>query len=174
MRIGDWMPTYTGRKFYPLDPRVDEVAIEDIAHALSLICRFGGHCREFYSVAEHSVRCTLVLPSLPVLLHDATEAYLGDVIRPIKSSFPAYCNLEKVLAAVIERRFGIAPGSTSAPEVKNIDNLLLATEHRDIIPDNHAWAVDRTGALPDKILPWPGPVAENRFLQAFKMLSGKS
>ena len=86
-----WIQTYTGRKFHPLRPRVAEVDVRDIAHALSLKCRFGGHCRVFYSVAEHSVRVSRVLEAkgreLAVwgLMHDAGEAYLPDVGRPVKS-----------------------------------------------------------------------------------------
>src|SRR5262245_27549306 len=100
-RIGDWMQTISGRKFWPLDPRPEEVCIEDIGHALSLVCRFGGHCHTFYSVAEHSVRVSLLaedmakssahwtdenirMIALSGLLHDAAEAYIGDMVRPLK------------------------------------------------------------------------------------------
>ena len=86
-RVGDWIQTMSGVIFYPLDPRPEEIRIEDIAHALSHQCRFAGHCREFYSVAEHSVRVSRELPQefmLWGLLHDASEAYLVDLPRPIK------------------------------------------------------------------------------------------
>ena len=77
-RIGSWLQTYTGKKFYPFDPREEEVDILDIAHALSQLCRFGGHTKEFYSVAEHCVLVSMCCPSevkLLGLLHDAAEAY---------------------------------------------------------------------------------------------------
>ena len=61
-RKGDWMQTYTGRQFWPIDPRANEVHIEDIAHALSMMCRYNGHCRTFYSVAEHSVLVSQHVP----------------------------------------------------------------------------------------------------------------
>src|SRR5438128_12538670 len=83
---GDWMQTYTGRAFYPLDPRLDDICIEDIAHALSMLCRYGGQCQEFYSVAEHSVLMSYAVNpqhALWALLHDATESYMGDLIRPL-------------------------------------------------------------------------------------------
>lgn len=86
-RKGDWMQTYTGRKFWPLNPRAEEVYIEDIAHSLALSCRFNGHCKVFYSIAQHSVLVSqIVKPTqqLIALLHDSAEAYLGDIIRPIK------------------------------------------------------------------------------------------
>ena len=76
-RIGDWIQTYTGRQFWPLDPRVDEIHIEDIAHSLSMRCCYGGHLTDFYSVAEHSVLVSLHVPqefALWGLLHDAAEA----------------------------------------------------------------------------------------------------
>src|ERR1700724_2684254 len=85
---GGWQQTFTGRRFYPLSPRVEDVCIEDIAHALSNICRYGGHCREFYSVAQH---CNMVSDWMPEfklegLLHDSPEAYIGDMVRPVKHS----------------------------------------------------------------------------------------
>src|SRR5690242_11754504 len=88
-RRGDWMQTYTGRRFWPLDPRVDDIDIGDIAHHLSLVCRFAGACREFYSVAQHCVGVSYVCDpkdALWGLLHDAAEAYVGDMVRPLKRS----------------------------------------------------------------------------------------
>lgn len=84
----DWIQTYTGKKFFPLHPHQNEYVIEDIAHALSMKCRFAGHCNAFYSVAEHSVKVSrIVAPESQLwgLLHDAAEAYLPDVCQPIKS-----------------------------------------------------------------------------------------
>lgn len=87
-RTGDWIQTFTGRKFWPLDPRPDEVCIEDIAHALGQVARFGGHATRHYSVAQHCwhVSCRFDDPVLGLqgLLHDAAEAYLADVTRPVK------------------------------------------------------------------------------------------
>src|SRR4051812_6540197 len=84
---GDWMQTISGKAFFPLDPRPADVDIQDIAHALAFQCRFGGHVKEFYSVAEHSVRVSLICAHEDAkwgLLHDATEAYLSDIVRPVK------------------------------------------------------------------------------------------
>src|ERR1051326_3663293 len=108
-RVGDWMRTYTGVRFYPSDPRPDEIFIQDIAHSLSNMCRFAGHVKEFYSVAEHSVRVSLAChpdDALWGLLHDASEAYVVDMPRPIKRApfMHGYRLLEaKVSLAVCER-----------------------------------------------------------------------
>ena len=82
-----WIVTYTGKRFYPLAPRAEDVDIRDIAHALSLTCRFSGHTPWLYSVAQHSVLCATLVPQelrIHALLHDAAEAYLFDAARPIK------------------------------------------------------------------------------------------
>src|SRR5665213_153577 len=86
-RIGNWMQTYTGKQYWPCDPRPEEVFIIDIAHALSQMCRYSGHCIHFYSVAEHSVLLSRYASTLETkkwsLLHDASEAYITDIIRPV-------------------------------------------------------------------------------------------
>jgi len=90
-RKGDWFLTFTGRQFYPLDPCPEDIDIHDIAHHLSLICRFNGACRVFYSVAQHCciVSDALARPyKLRGLLHDGTETYFGDMIKAIEV-FPA-------------------------------------------------------------------------------------
>ena len=82
MRIGDWMQTYTGERFWPLDPRIEDIHIRDISMALGKLCRYGGHTIFFYSVAEHSVLVSEYVPeeyALWGLLHDASEAYLSDI-----------------------------------------------------------------------------------------------
>src|ERR1051325_4550411 len=107
---GDWMQTFSGRRFYPLSPRSDELDPADIAHALSLLCRFAGHVERFYSVAEHCVHLSYAVPpedALAALLHDATEAYVVDVPRPLKRSLPEYQEIEFGVWAVIVERFGL-------------------------------------------------------------------
>ena len=81
-RRGGWIQTYTGRQFWPLDPRIEDIDIHDIAHALSHQCRYSGHCLRFYSVAEHSVLLSHHVAGehmLWALLHDAWEAYLAAI-----------------------------------------------------------------------------------------------
>lgn len=130
---GDWMQTFTGRQFFPTDPRPEEVVAEDIAHALSLICRYGGHVDRFYSVAEHCWLMSYAVPAedaLWALLHDAAEAYVGDMVRPLKRQMPDYCFTEgRVLTAILDR-FGIPyVKRTAMPDsVKDADNRILLTE----------------------------------------------
>lgn len=135
-RKGGWIQTYTGKAFWPMDPRPEEVDIEDIAHALSMQCRFGGHSRCFYSVAQHSLLASILAPeehALSALLHDASEAYLVDLPRPIKQapSLWAYADIERRVQAAIAEHFGL-PAELPAC-VKRIDDVLLATEARDLM-----------------------------------------
>ena len=108
-----WIQTFTGRQFWPLEPRADEIFIEDIAHHLSNLCRFTGACRSFYSVAQHSVLVSLCAPPgenpLWGLLHDASEAYLIDVARPVKRSaaLVGYRVAEARMMEVICECFGL-------------------------------------------------------------------
>lgn len=112
MRNGDWIQTFTCQQMYPLDPREAEIDILDIAHALANLCRFNGHVKQFYSVAEHSCHVSDLLPQvwkLTGLLHDASEAYLCDLPRPIKRSpgfAEGYLRAERDLERVITKKFG--------------------------------------------------------------------
>lgn len=128
-RRGDWLQMNSGVAFWPLDPRPGEVLIEDIAHSLSLLCRFGGHCTRFYSVAEHSVHVSRLLPPehrLWGLLHDATEAYVVDMPRPLKRMLPGYGEIEDIVQRAIAARFGL-PVEIPA-EVKQADRRMLLAE----------------------------------------------
>ena len=103
----DWIQTYTGRKFHPLDPAMTDFDLRDIAHSLSLLCRFNGHCLRFYSVAEHSVRVSRILPDdlkLWGLLHDAGEAYLTDLPRPVKGQMPGFRDMEDKIVEYVTLR----------------------------------------------------------------------
>ncbi|MDR3564558.1 MAG: phosphohydrolase [Negativicutes bacterium] len=121
--------TYTNTLFYPLAPEVDEVKLEDIAHALSQMCRANGHFKTFYSVAQHSLNCAQEARArgltdriqLACLLHDASEAYISDVTRPVKCYLDEYRKIEHKLQQVIYEKFGI--GDLSAEEVREIDDI---------------------------------------------------
>ena len=136
-RYSDWIETFTGVKFYPLEPRMEEIRLDDIAHALSLLCRYNGHSKKFYSVAQHSVLCALEaefreLPKdivLRALLHDAQEAYLSDVARPIKPYLSGFSKIEKKLQSMIYTKFGLDPRDKRADKlVSDIDYNVLFWE----------------------------------------------
>jgi hypothetical protein len=173
-RRGDWMQTATGGQFWPLDPRPDEVRIEDIAHALSMQCRFAGHCRAFYSVAEHSVRVARLVESwraraevvMQALLHDAAEAYVGDMVRPLKWSLPSYRAAEDRVFAAIAQAFGLSSNEKWSA-VRIADEVLLATEARDLmLPAPADWRL-RAEPLEERIEPWGPARARTEFLDMF-------
>src|SRR6516164_1883394 len=124
-----WMQTASGVAFRLLDPRPEDVHPGDIAAALAKICRLNGACFRFLSVGEHSVHCAEAAPDdlrLTALLHDGTEAYLGDVIRPLKNMLPDYRKIEDRLGQVLAERFGTVWPLPA--EVKRIDDAALAAE----------------------------------------------
>jgi hypothetical protein len=177
-RRGDWIQTFTGVQFWPLDPRADEIRIEDIAHALAQQCRFGGHCRSFYSVAEHSVRVSRVVPpqdALWGLLHDGSEAYCVDVPRPLKRHLSEYGVIENRLMLAICERFRLPV--TMPASVKRADQVLLNTEKRDLTgPAPAPWTVAQgmpTEPLQERIEPWSPFEAKARFLARFYELEAE-
>lgn len=163
---GHWISTYTGKRFHYLKPAPEEIDIKDIAHALSLTCRFGGHCREFYSVAEHSIRVADEVDrdyKLSALLHDAHEAYLHDVPKPIKMDISGYKETADTIQTAINRRFHLLPMGFT---IRHADEVLLATEARDLMRNTEGWAT-LPFPLEDKIYPWTAEDAELSFLTAF-------
>jgi hypothetical protein len=173
-RVGDWIQTFTGKKFFPLDPRPEDVDIEDIAHSLSLQCRFTGHCKFFYSVAQHSVLVSQLLPwdaALWGLLHDASEAYLCDLPRPLKNRTALgveYSRIETGLMTCIAEAFDLGP---IPPMVKTADDIMLVTEASQIMgPCPEPWHV--LGYKPRKeiIRSWPPNEAWGQFIQRFSLL----
>lgn len=145
---------------YPSWRLIDD---QDIARALSRICRFGGHTRHFYSVAQHCVLASQLVPqedALAALLHDAPEAYIGDMVTPLKSLMPAFQQIEQRVWAAIADRFGIDPVMPAS--IKRIDLQLLATERRDLLPGSSLeWpSLEGIEPLPDPIDPWSPQLAE--------------
>lgn len=140
-RRGDWMQTATGRQFWPMDPRPSEVCIEDVAHALAHQCRYAGHCRRFYSVAQHSVLVSEAVPpehALWGLLHDASEAYLVDVPRPVKPYLSGYKAAERRVMEAVCVHFGL-PREMPAT-VKVADERILADEAAQLMtPPPASW-----------------------------------
>lgn len=175
-RKGGFIVTYTGKNFYPLDPRIEDIDINDIIHALSNLSRFGGHCTNFYSVAQHCVLVSLVCEkqdALWGLLHDASEAYLVDIPSPLKRcpEFEFYRTAEQNLMAVICDVFGL--GRDEPPSVKLADKRVLATEARDLtMTEGRGWAAS---AEPYEfhIKPWSPEVARVKFISRLHELMMK-
>ena len=125
--------TYTGKKFDYNNVRPEDIDIRDIAHGLSNLCRYFGQCRRFYSVAEHCVKLSLAegMPGDPKarLLHDAVEAYIGDVARPLKILLPEYQKIEARIQDVIQEKYDV-----DFSTVKKGDTEILAAEATTIMP----------------------------------------
>ena len=179
-RFGGWMQTYTGRAVYPLDLRPEDIDIRDIAHSLSLQCRYAGHVRQFYSVAEHSVHVARwVLEetidgfvAIEALLHDATEAYLVDVPRPIKPFLTGYKEAERRVSHAIAERFGL--DMAGHPEiVHEADNRILHDERAALMSAcERDWELNGE-PLGVTIECWNPARAEREFLALFDELYGE-
>lgn len=170
-----WIQTYSGKRFNPTNPVVDAIVIQDIAHALSMQCRFTGHVRRFYSIAQHCVLVSYVCDEVDALwgtLHDADEAYLPDLSSPLKHSgkFDSYRECGKQLQNAICKRFGLP--EKEPPSVKKADILLLATEARDLMSPLHPDWKQPVEPLPFKIEPWSPDKAEDMFTKRFYELTG--
>lgn len=131
--------TYTGIHMDPTKPQLDDICLVDIAHSLSLLCRANGHFRYFYSIAQHSINCANEAKArnlskkmqLACLLHDASEAYISDITRPIKANLPEYLTIEKRLQKIIYEKFGLK--NVDYAVVEEIDNALLYMEFQIIM-----------------------------------------
>lgn len=155
---------FANAEFYDYD-------IEEIAHALSHLCRFTGHTRKHYSVAQHSVHVANLVPTgyqLEALLHDASEAYLGDVSSPLKALLPDYKRIEQSVEYGIARHFALAYPQT--PCIKEADLRMLVTEKRDLMPhiqyDSVCWPSHKPA--PFKVVPWTAEKAKREFLVMYE------
>lgn len=171
----DYITTYKGTHFYPLKPRKEDIHIEDIAHALSLICRGNGHVKHFFSVGQHCVSCAKEAEArnytprvcLACLLHDAGEAYLSDVPRPFKQSQPAYQELEEHLLSLIYEKYLHTPLTVEEEKlVKQIDDDLLYFDLQNLlgeVPDGKEPVI--YSAFSQELLPFE--IVEKRYLELF-------
>lgn len=165
-----YVSTYTGRQFYPLAPSADQIDIEDIAHGLAYQCRFNGQTRYFYSVAQHSLIVAGLVPPplrLAALLHDGAEAYMGDMVKPLKQLFPSFSVIEAKVMGAIGLRYGIENFDDKA--IKYADLVALATEKRDLMPNStEPWdSLRGIAASPLRIEPMSPQEAKASFLAAF-------
>jgi len=188
-----WMQTYSCKRFDPICPRAEDIDIRDIAHALSQICRFGGHCREFYSVAQHCVHVAEIVAAYDkapsddlrawALLHDAAEAYVGDIVRPIKSQLYFYdpnnlglgflngyrhvSGIEERILFYVAMHFGLSLSMPAA--VKKADDVMLATEAAYFWPEQVGdWCLTEEAHTTLMIIPAAPKDAERMFLSAME------
>ena len=169
-----YVSTFLGNRFYFCAPRIDDVHIEDIAHGLAFQCRFNGQTRSFYSVAQHSLLVASLVPlrlRLTALLHDAAEAYLGDMVKPLKQCFPEFSEMEAKVMTIIGKRFGIE--AFTDPAIKRADMIALATEKRDLMPNStESWPSLRgLQPTPTRIVPMAPVEAKAAFLETFRLLA---
>jgi 5'-deoxynucleotidase YfbR-like HD superfamily hydrolase len=168
------METYTGKQFFILNPTLDSIDIVDIAHSLSMQCRYNGHTQKFYSVAEHS--CILhdyALEQLDddklafeILLHDASEAYMCDIPRPLKLELPDYQAIERSIEALIAQKFGLEYPHPQA--IKDLDTRILRDERLQIMSKSgHVWNNDKYEPLGVDIHGWLPKKAEKEFMYRF-------
>jgi uncharacterized protein len=171
--------TARGIYFDFLNPQTSMVWIEDVARGLSNICRFTGQARAFYSVAQHSVMVSRIVPlkhARAGLMHDAAEAYIGDVSAPLKNLLPDYRTIEARVERVVLEAFGLQ--LPLPEEVKRADLVMLATEKRDLMPAGAAgtWGLLKgISPLPEPIVPLAPKEAERLFLDRWTelFLSGR-
>lgn len=152
-----------------LDPAGSRFTLGDIAHGLGNTCRFAGQCARFYSVAEHSWHASYLVPGhlqFAALMHDAAEAFIGDVTRPLKSLLPAYKEIEARSEAVIDERFATG-GLCSHPLVKHADLRMLAAEQAKMMPvhEDH-WGCIADVEVPEITFKWWRPDEASRFWMA--------
>lgn len=188
-----WMGTITGRDFYPLDPNAADVELVDVAHGLAFTCRYGGHTKRYYSVAEHCVLVSEVVEcdarkagmppdfvkalALEALLHDSAEAYIGDMVRPLKHQpqMAEFRRAEERIEECVRERFGIVSTEQSRKVIKIIDDRILVDEITALITGPERYL--QTDTLRDvepigvMITGWSPELAQHRFIERYRELA---
>jgi hypothetical protein len=179
---GPYLQTVSGRWVNPFDPDPDQLDAGDIARALANQCRFGGHSRVFYSVAQHSVIVSRLVEErggdveevFAALMHDASEAYLGDMPHPLNHRSPlgaAFRETEAPLEQAIRDRFGIKPG---VAEIKHADRALLATERRAFSAETWHWPeLEGVEPLDLELSAWSPEQAADEFAERYAELQAR-
>lgn len=176
VEVGPSIMLHSGAWMDLCSPSTSDFTIDDIAHGLANLCRYAGQCRDFYSVAEHSILVSECVQShaFDALLHDAAEAFLGDITRPLKQMLPDYRRIEAQVQLAIFERFGLP--ATIDPIIKEADLRVLAAEQRQIMPDGtDAWA-EAGGVIPAPVVVRHLSPAQAKyaFLEKFEQLRPRS
>lgn len=157
MQPENYITTFSKRRFSPLSPKTEDIDITDIAHALSYLCRANGHFDRFYSVAQHSLNCAREAVSrgfdsktaLLLLLHDASEAYISDITRPVKLGLPEYRLIEERLQKTIYKSFKLIPDEKMSECEKMIDNVMLYAEFSEMASEKINAVKEKLCSTPD-------------------------
>ena len=179
--MSNYITTYTGKHFEPASPDPDRICIEDIAHALSLICRGNGHVKTFWSVGQHCINCAKEAwarglsnrMALACLLHDANECYMSDIPRPFKKELPEYCKMEEQMLEMIYRKFlGSALTDEEQVQLKEIDDAMLWYDLENLLDET------QFGEIPEVHIDLDYTVrafqdVEKEYLELFYLYSGK-
>jgi hypothetical protein len=188
-----WMQTYSGRRFYPLEPSAADVELVDVAHGLAMTCRYGGHSKRFYSVAEHCVLVSDIVEgdarragmpadfvraiALEALLHDSAEAYIGDMVRPLKhqAEMAEFRRAEERIEECIRAAFKIQSTEQSRKVIKIVDDRILVDEITALMPNPQMYLETDTllGVEPIGVLicGWSPELAQHRFLERYRELA---
>lgn len=173
-----WIETFTGIRFFFMTPTPDMFSIIDVAHALALQCRYNGHTKTHYSVAEH---CVLMsdwlrdrghdkLTCLTALLHDVAETYIGDLPRPVKEKVPAFKEIEKTIEAAAAEKFRFAYPFPKI--VKELDARILKDEREQAMPkSDNEWGTDSLESMGIRVRNWDHRTAESMFLGRYVALT---
>ncbi len=167
MTCAPWIETYTGKQFWFLNPSPEMFDIEDISHALSMVCRYAGHVNRFYSVATH---CCLIADyfshdpqlHLTALMHDAAEAYIGDMPRPLKHQVPQFRKVEARIEQTLAQVFGLI--YPCPEEIKVADLRVTVDERLALMPYSRRWRGEDAAPLGLTIPNWSPERAEDEFL----------
>lgn len=182
--LDPWIEIYSGKRLYFLKPDPSMIDIGDIAHHLSMQCRFHGGVKYFYSVAEHCMRVQQrifadtrnVKLALAALLHDASEAYLSDIAGPFKKHLPDYKAIEEKVQGAIFEKFGLNPSVEDLDKIKGIDNACLKNEARFLLPSKGAsWIglYESPYEITDAPQCFNPDIAKAQYLAIFENLSSK-
>jgi 5'-deoxynucleotidase YfbR-like HD superfamily hydrolase len=174
--VGHTIALQSGQYFDFMNPQPEQILIEDIAKALANTCRYNGHCNRFYSVAEHSVHCAQLAikegrPNAVIyaaLMHDAAEAYIGDMCKPLKNIMPEYQELEKVIELAVDTKFEVNRNCTNL--VKTYDLQMLKAEKVALFPeDTEDWfGFEEVDTVVIDIECNDPDTAEEKFLELYK------
>lgn len=179
--MGSYIKTYTGKHFEPMNPDSEYICIEDIAHALSMLCRGNGHVKSFWSVGQHCICCAKEAKArglsdrmiLACLLHDASECYMSDIPRPFKKDLPEYQKLEDTLLEMVYTKFLGSPLSKKEQRMlKEIDDAMLWYDLKILLDEVQIGEIPDTHINLDYTFR-PFQEVEKEYLDLFYLYSGE-